>query len=159
MSADRYDLRRVGEGATLADAHAVRRAVFIEEQGVPEMVELDGLDDRASHVVAYVREETDEKTGEGVAQADRPVGTARLRIKDGVAKPERVAVREEHRGAGLGRRLMDAIESIAREQGCDRASLHAQTSVEAFYHGLDYETTSGEFEQAGIPHVEMTKDL
>ena len=158
MSADRYDLRRVEDGGTLADAHAVRRAVFIEEQGVPEMVELDGLDDRASHVVAYVREETDEKTGEGV-QADRPVGTARLRITDGVAKPERVAVREEHRGAGLGRRLMDAIESIAREQGCDRASLHAQTSVEGFYHGLGYETTSGEFEQAGIPHVEMTKDL
>jgi predicted GNAT family N-acyltransferase len=143
-----YEIRRVADGATLADAHAVRRAVFVEEQGVPEDIEIDGLDDRASQFVAYER------------GSDEPVGTARLRVpKERVGKPERVAVRESHRGEGLGRQLMAAVEAAARERGCERLRLHAQTTVEGFYERLGYETTSGVFEEAGIPHVEMEKEL
>jgi predicted GNAT family N-acyltransferase len=143
----RYEIRRVAGEATLADAHAVRRAVFVEEQGVPAELELDGLDERASQFVAYDPEQ-------------RPVGTARLRTpKAKQGKPERVAVRDSHRGEGLGEQLMDAVETAAREQGCTRLVLHAQTTVEEFYEHLGYETTSDVFEQAGIPHVEMKKQL
>jgi predicted GNAT family N-acyltransferase len=142
-----YEIRRVAGDATLADAHAVRRAVFVEEQGVPAELELDGLDERASQFVAY-------------DSGERPVGTARLRTpKEGQGKPERVAVRDSHRGEGLGERLMAAVEAAAREQGCDRLVLHAQTTVEAFYEQLGYETASGVFEEAGIPHVRMEKEL
>jgi predicted GNAT family N-acyltransferase len=142
-----YEIRRVAGDATLADAHAVRRAVFVEEQGVPAELELDGLDERASQFVAY-------------DSGGRPVGTARLRTpKAKQGKPERVAVRDSHRGEGLGERLMAAVEAAAREQGCDRLVLHAQTTVEAFYEQLGYETASGVFEEAGIPHVRMEKEL
>jgi predicted GNAT family N-acyltransferase len=141
------DIRRVPGEATLADAHAVRRDVFIVGQGVSEAEEMDGRDDDAVHVVAYGPE------GE-------PIGTARLRTPGAdVAKIERVAVREEYRGEGIGARLMERIEDEAREQGCSVATLHAQTAVEEFYHLLGYETTSDEFEEAGIPHVEMEKEL
>jgi predicted GNAT family N-acyltransferase len=144
----RYEIRRVAGEATLADAHAVRRAVFVEEQGVPEDLELDGLDGRASQFVAYE------------LPAERPVGTARLRTpRDEKGKPERVAVRRSHRGEGLGKRLMAAVETAARDQGCERLVLHAQTTVEAFYEQLGYETTSDIFEEAGIPHVRMEKEL
>lgn len=143
----RYEIRRVAGGATLADAHAVREAVFVEEQGVPAELELDGLDERASQFVAYDPE-------------GRPVGTARLRTPtEDRGKPERIAVRDSHRGEGLGRRLMAAVERAAREQGCDRLVLHAQTTVEAFYRRLGYETTSDVFEEAGMAHVEMEKQL
>ncbi|WP_157533048.1 GNAT family N-acetyltransferase, partial [Haloferax profundi] len=50
-------------------------------------------------------------------------------------------------------------EGEARRHGFDSLFLHGQTSAEGFYHGLDYETTSDVFDEAGIPHVEMEKNL
>jgi predicted GNAT family N-acyltransferase len=137
---------RVDSPAGLADAFAVRRAVFIEEQEVSEAEEMDGRDDAARHVVAY--------------DGDRPVGTARLRIPDtGVGKIERVAVRRSYRDRSVGSALMEALETWATECGVETLKLHAQTRVEGFYRKLDYETTSDVFEEAGIDHVEMRKAL
>jgi predicted GNAT family N-acyltransferase len=140
-----YEIRRLPGDATLADAHAVRRVVFIEEQDVDEDIEMDGEDDNAVHYVVY--------------DGDRPVGTARLRITDGIGKPERVAVRKSHRGEGVGSVLMKHIETEAREQGCSLLRLHAQTAVRPFYRERGYEQTSEEFLEADIPHVEMEKQL
>ena len=140
------DVRRVSEDDELADALAVRRTVFIEEQGVPEHRELDGKDDGATHFVAY-------DDGE-------PVGAARLREYDAATgKVERVAVVEPRRGEGLGADLMAAVEATAAEAGYDELVLHAQVPVVGFYERLDYEVTSEEFEDAGIPHREMRKRL
>ena len=141
-----YAVYTLPGSATLAEAHAVRRAVFIEEQGVSEAEEMDGRDEAATHVVV-----TDRTGG-------RPVATARLRDV-GAAKIERVAVREAYRGRGLGRRLMSVVESLARTRGHDEAVLHAQTAVEDFYAALGYETVGDEFVEADIPHVEMRKPL
>lgn len=140
-------IRRLDEGASLADAFDVRTRVFIEGQDVSEELEMDGKDEAARHVVAY--------------EGEKPVGTARLRSPDpGVAKIERVAVLDDYRHSGVGTALMDAIEEVAREEGLDRAVLHAQTRVEPFYAKLGYERTSDEvFEEADIPHVEMAKPL
>jgi predicted GNAT family N-acyltransferase len=140
-------VRGLDDGATLEDAFDVRTRVFIEEQNVAQNLEMDGKDEAARHVVAYV--------------GDRPVGTARLRSPDpGVAKVERVAVLAAYRGQGVGVALVEAIESLAREENLDRAVLHAQVRVEAFYEKLGYERVSDEvFEDAGIPHVEMAKSL
>jgi predicted GNAT family N-acyltransferase len=141
-----YDVRRIPGDGELPDAFEVRRSVFIEGQDVPESIEMDGNDDDAIHFV--------------ILDGDQPVGTARLRMPESeTAKPERVAVLEAYRGQGVGRRLMELIESEARTQGCSRAVLHAQTHVVEFYETLGYEVTSEEFEEAGIPHVEMEKAL
>jgi len=154
------ELRQIPGEATLADAHAVRRTVFIDEQGVSEAEEMDGRDGDAVHVVAYALAQQKEDTTPDGAPTGRPVGTARLRVPEpGIAKPERVAVLKSCRGAGVGRRLMQAIEDNARVQGCARAHLHAQTTVESFYRDLGYETTSDVFLEANIPHVEMEKKL
>jgi predicted GNAT family N-acyltransferase len=143
-----YEIRRYPGAATIEDAHTVRRIVFIEEQDVSEAEEMDGRDEGAIHVVAY---DTDHS---------KPVGTARLRTPDeGIAKIERVAVLAEYRGKGLGVRLMEAIESEARDEGCSLATLHAQTAVEEFYEALGYRTVSDVFMEAEIPHVEMEKNL
>ena len=161
----RCTLRRIPGEARLADAHAVRRTVFIDEQGVSEGKEMDGRDEAATHIVAYAnpdggREHTDHSVNGADGTDLRPVGTARLRVTDsGVAKPERVAVLEPYRGEGIGRQLMEAIEREARDQGCTRARLHGQTAVEAFYRDLGYETASDVFQEANIPHVEMEKEL
>jgi predicted GNAT family N-acyltransferase len=144
----RYVIRRAAEGDALADAFAVRRAVFVDEQDVPEGIEMDEYDAGATHFVAY-----DTARGE-------PVGTARLRFpEEATGKAERVAVLRPYRGEGLGTRLMERVESDARNRGCSRVRLNAQTHVEEFYTDLGYETVSDVFYEAGIPHVEMVTDL
>lgn len=143
-----YEVRRIPGDGELDDAFDVRREVFVEGQDVPEEIEMDGEDEAAVHFVIY-----DGESGDAV-------GTARLRPpEDGVAKPERVAVREAYRGQGLGQKLMSLIEAEARSQGCELSALHAQTHVIDFYDDLGYEVVSEEFEEAGIPHVEMEKEL
>lgn len=133
--------------AILDDAHAVRRDVFIDEQGVSEAEEMDGRDVDSDHWVLY--------DAEGM-----PVGTARLRMpKSGIAKAERVAVSRAHRGEGLGRWLMDLLEKRAKELGCSHVRLHGQTAVQDFYEGLGYDVVSDEFIEADIPHVKMEKSL
>jgi predicted GNAT family N-acyltransferase len=136
-----------GDGR-LADAHAVRRAVFIEEQNVSESKEMDDKDSEADHVVVYDQ------------NGDRPAGTARLRTPErGVGKAERVAVLPEYRGQGLGTQLMTLLEQEASRKGCSRMVLHAQSEVQEFYERLGYTVTSEEFLEAGIAHVEMRKAL
>lgn len=136
----------VGDDGSLAEALAVRRAVFVDEQGVPPDREVDEYEDAATHLIAR--------------QGGEVVGTARLRaLDDATGKVERVAVHQAYRGEGLGRRLMDRVETLARERGMGVLVLHSQTAVEGFYETLGYRTTSDVFEDAGIPHVEMEKSL
>jgi predicted GNAT family N-acyltransferase len=145
------DIRRASHEEEIADAISIRRDVFIDEQGVPEARELDGKDDEAIHFVAY--------------DEDTPIGVARLRAyrggetKEDRAKVERVAVRKRRRGEGIGKRLMAAVEDAARSEGYAVAVLHAQVPVVPFYEELGYEAVGEEFEEAGIPHRKMTKQL
>jgi predicted GNAT family N-acyltransferase len=143
---------RVSSPSELADALAVRERVFVDEQGVPPDLELDAFDDlgAATHFVAY--------------DGDEAVGAARLRPYDGSeeerpprAKVERVAVLPAYRGEGLGGRLMDAVEAAAERAGFETLVLHAQTPVAGFYAVRGYRRVGEEFEEAGIPHVEMVR--
>ncbi|NEU57126.1 GNAT family N-acetyltransferase [Halorussus sp. MSC15.2] len=151
-----YEVRRAETETERADALSVRFEVFVDEQGVPEDVEIDGKDDESIHFVGYAEGER----GEGTDADRAPVGVGRLReVGDRTGKVERIAVLEEHRGEGVGRTIIDEIESTAAEQGLSTLVMHAQTPVEQFYRDLGYETTSDVFEEAGIPHVEMEKSL
>ncbi|WP_435194710.1 GNAT family N-acetyltransferase [Natronomonas sp. EA1] len=137
---------RIEDDDELAAAFAIRRAVFIEEQEVPEELELDEKDETATHVLATVDGE--------------PVGTARLIDYDGVGKVQRVAVRRAHRGTGVGEALMAKVEALAREEGYDELVLDAQVPVIGFYETLGYEVRDDEpFLDAGIPHKRMGKVL
>jgi predicted GNAT family N-acyltransferase len=128
------------------DAFAVRRTVFVDEQGVDEDLEYDDHDETATHFVAYDGED--------------PIGAARLReYEDGVGKVERVAVLESRRGEGIGRAVMRALEDRADEQGFAALKLHSQCRAAGFYRQLGYDRRGDEFEEAGIPHVEMRKQL
>lgn len=142
--------------AERADALAVRHAVFVEEQGVPEDREVDEYDDHPDtiHFVAYA------SGGDGRPSGRRAIGAARLRpYGDGVGKVERVAVRGAHRGEGVGRRLMAAVERTAAERGFETLALDSQTHAAGFYERLGYGTVGEEFMDAGIPHVSMEREL
>ena len=73
----------------IATCRALRRIVFIDEQGVSEADEVDNLDGQAIHLLA--------------TQDGQPLGSARLLILGDTGKIGRVCVLKEARGTGLGR--------------------------------------------------------
>lgn len=127
------------------DAYYVRMKVFVEEQKVDVEEEIDQYEEEATHIVVY---------DEG-----KPVGAGRLRVVDGYGKMERICVMLSHRKAGVGKLIMSKMESLAVDKGLSKLKLHGQTHAEGFYEKLGYVTVSGEFMDAGIPHVEMVKKL
>ena len=130
----------------------IRRKVFIDGQSVPVEIEFDGLDRESEHFLAF----DDNADDEMVSVA---LGTARMRVVDGVAKAERVAVLEKARGSGIGRALMEAIEFHAQEKGLESIRLNAQLQAADFYQKLGYVAQGEVFIEAGIDHRTMTKHL
>ncbi|NIK76721.1 putative GNAT family N-acyltransferase [Paenibacillus castaneae] len=139
------DIIQIKTQEQLEDAFQVRKAVFVQEQGVDEEVELDEHDGIADHVIVY-----DEK---------KPVGTGRVRNVDGIAKLERICVLASHRKHSLGKAIMNKLEEIAMEKGLNKAKLHGQVQAVPFYEKLGYKTDSDVFFEENIPHVKMIKDL
>lgn len=137
----------------------LRRTVFIEEQLVPETLEWDGLDPAARHFLAFSLEGTEPAAPASFQRLEQALGTARMRRIDGHAKAERVAVRRDARRYGVGRLLMQAVETRARHEGLDAVVLHAQVTAIPFYESLGYAAHGGIFLDAGIDHRAMTKPL
>jgi len=139
---------RVGSWDELGrDAGAIRAEVFVQEQGIPAEMEWDSADQSCVHAVAYNR-------------IGMPIATGRLlEHVPGVAKIGRMAVRQPLRGGRAGRAVLDALMRAARERGDREAVLHAQTSAAGFYLRAGFATRGPQFEEAGIPHVEMVRAL
>lgn len=144
----------------LAVCRAIRRRVFIDEQGVPDALEWDGLDAEAHHFLALGPVAApDANPRHALPAPTTPLGTARMRIVDGHAKAERVAVVPAARQHGVGRLLMLALEAHAHHQGLPDVRLHAQVTAIPFYERLGYRAHGEIFLSAGIDHREMTKSL
>lgn len=126
-----------------AALEAVRRSVFIDEQGVDEHEEWDEHDAVCHHLLAWTTNRD-------------AVGTARLHPSGRVG---RVAVLAAFRGRGVGHALMLETIVVARAQGLARLVLHAQVQALEFYRRLGFTPRGEEFLEAGIAHVEMVKPL
>lgn len=119
---------------------AIRTAVFIHEQQVPEDMEWDEFDAISLHVLAF--------------NADgQPVGTARL-LPDGHIG--RMAVLKEWRGQGIGSAMLQKILEELTKRHQQKAMLNAQTYAVPFYEKFGFQVCGEEFMEAGIPHVKMT---
>lgn len=129
-----------GKGQTVLSM--IRRRVFVDEQGIPETVELDGLDATAHHYVAIVDK--------------KPVGTAR-RLADG--RVGRMAVLSAYRNAGVGSALVQYVVEDARKSGLPKLYLHAQESAIAFYARHGFASHGDFFDEAGIMHQAMDMTL
>jgi len=126
-------------------ALALRRDVFVDEQGVPEELEIDEHDEAALHLVAF--------------DGERLVGACRL-VEDGSrAKFGRLVVARDARGAGTGSALLGEAERRARALGAQRMVLTAQTAAVGLYERAGYTARGDVFLDAGIEHVTMEKAL
>ena len=130
----------------LREAFAVRRQVFVEEQGVTEDEEYDGLDSEALQIV--------------VKDGERVIGTARVQFPAAnEAKIERMAVLKPFRNKGIGSRIMDFLHKELGNRQVEEVVLHAQYPVIAFYRSCGFEETGSPFREAGIKHIKMQRRL
>ncbi len=116
-----------------------RMEIFLLEQNIV-CLDIDGVDYDSLHVFC----ENDGKV-QGYLRA--------FRSEDAV-KIGRVLTREH--GKGIGRCLMEyALPKIEGHFGCGKIILHSQKHAEGFYKKFGFETVSGEYLEAGVPHVTM----
>ncbi|RSS82489.1 GNAT family N-acetyltransferase [Streptomyces sp. WAC06614] len=139
-----------------AACFAVRREVFVVEQGVPESVEYDAYDAGAVHVLAVGPDGTPLGTGRLLhgAAAEAKTGGA-----VGIGSLGRLAVLGSARGTGVGAALVRALEHEAARRGLTAVDLGAQVHALGFYEGLGYVAYGPEFEEAGIAHRAMRRTL
>lgn len=136
-------IERVSWSGHEADLVAVRQAVFIEEQSVPEELEWDGEDAESIHFLAR-------------ADDDTPIGCVRLLSSGQIS---RLSVIESWRHQGIGKALLNAVEDEARQRAMGEIYLHAQTQATHFYEEAGFSVSGGIFIEADIPHRQMFKDL
>lgn len=75
------------------------------------------------------------------------------------AKLRQMATAKMIRGKGVGKSLVQALETKAKEMGQTRVVLHAREAALGFYLKLGYEVSSDVFFEVGIPHYKMSKSL
>jgi predicted GNAT family N-acyltransferase len=132
-----------GDWTTLAgDAGAVRKTVFVEEQGIAEELEWDPADAVSLHAVLYL--------------GGRPVATGRL-LPD--AHIGRMAVLAALRGGGFGGRILRALMAAAAQRGDRAVMLSAQTHAVPFYTRHGFVAEGPVYDEVGIPHQAMRRAI
>ncbi|MFJ1702316.1 GNAT family N-acetyltransferase [Kitasatospora sp. NPDC088346] len=149
------EIREAVGPADLALVRAVRHAVFVVEQQVPEELEYDDLDATAVHLLAVADDGAALGTGRLIHGAD----ALKLTGVDGRVLLGRLAVHRAARGTGLGAELVRAIERAAVERGAVELELHAQVQALGFYERLGYAAEGPVYQDAGIDHRTMTRTL
>ena len=143
---DELSYKLVTSDSELEGAFEVRRRVFVEEQDIPEDIELDEQDKEALHMV--------------VKDGDRVIGTARvLFLPTGLAKLERMAILQPFRRRGIGSRIISFLTEELRNRQVEQLVLHAQYAVVAFYKSCGFEETGPPFLEVGIKHIKMQRQI
>lgn len=128
---------------------ALRSQVFVVEQQCVYL-DPDGLDLDAHHLFGY-------------DDASRAALVCGVRIlQPGAVYDEasigRVVTAPAHRGAGIGRQLMErAIEDCAELYPGVAIRIGAQQYLERFYAALGFVTVSEPYDEDGITHVTMLR--
>ena len=127
----------------LTDAHMIRRAVYIDEQGVDPEEEFDGTDEACMHLVLY--------------DDGAPVATGRVMWDNGKFLIGRVAVLKDRRGEKLGDFVVRLCIRKAFDSGGETQYIRAQIHARKFYEKLGFEAYGDEFLEANIPHICMKR--
>lgn len=129
----------------------LRTEVFVNEQNVPIELEFDEKDN-SEHTIHI-----------GYFNGDELIGVARLIDMDKeVIHIGRVAIDKNHRGEGIGHKLILGCEDIARKvlNRDFNIELSAQVYVETFYKKLGYNRINNNiYIDAGIEHIDMRKTI
>jgi predicted GNAT family N-acyltransferase len=140
------DHRLVTGGAELRKAFEVRRQVFVKEQRISEDLVFDERDREALHIV--------------VKDGERVIGSARVQLLvNNQAKLERMAVLNRYRRKGIGRKMLLFLDTVLRNKQVQQVIIHAQHDVAPFYKSCGFDQVGLPFQEAGIKHIEMHRQL
>ena len=120
----------------------VRDEVFINEQSVPESIEVDGLDPDAIHAIVFDNETV--------------VGTGRM-LPDGHIG--RMAVTAQYRGNGIGKLMLEALVGEAVKLNISEVWLSSQCHAKGFYEKMGFVAIGDIYKEAQIDHVKMKRSL
>lgn len=112
---------------------------------MPAAIELDSDDADALHVLA--RED------------GRAIGCGRMVAHGTEIKIGRMAVLPDRRRHGIGALILKFLVEAARARGYRKAVLHAQLHAEGFYLKYGFAPVGEIFEEAGIAHRRMEREL
>lgn len=129
-------------------AFQIREEVFVMEQEVAADEEFDEFEDESHHFVA-------------LDENDNPVGSARWRYTDKGIKLERFTAKKTMRGMGLGTAIVQAVMDDISEKAEPGTFLymHAQLSAVPLYLKFGFEKKGDQFDECGIMHYLMWKNL
>ncbi len=74
-------------------------------------------------------------------------------------KMRQVAVAEAHQGKGIGTALVEASEAFCKEKSYTTIVLSARKTAVKFYQKQGYKKKGRMYEEVGIPHYKMYKNL
>ena len=123
----------------------IRIRVFVEEQNVPIGEEQDRYDQTAVHFGAFAQ--------------DTMIGTGRVVIEGKKGKCGRIAFLNPTAVRGIGMGLLQTMIEWCRAQGLTEVYLGAQLHAIPFYEKAGFTAEGGVFDDAGIPHRLMRKQL
>lgn len=132
-------------GEDYAPSAAVRRTVFIDEQGYLPEEEFDEADKTCPHLAIF--------------DGETPVAAGRLLFDGTTAKLGRIAVLKPYRGRRLGAAVVEALLARARGLGAGRAYVSAQSYAVPFYEKFGFRAYGEEYPDGRIPHRDMEMPL
>jgi predicted GNAT family N-acyltransferase len=142
----KFSYKLVTGGVELQEAFEVRRQVFVREQSISEDLVFDGHDREALHMV--------------VKDGERVIGSARVQfLTDNQAKLERMAILERYRRKGIGKELLLFLDTVWKDKQVQQVIIHAQLEVVSFYKLCGFDELGLPFQEAGIKHIKMRKQV
>ena len=142
----KFSYKLVTSDDELPEVFELRRQVFVREQGISEDLVFDGHDKEALHLV--------------VKDGERVIGSARVQfLADNQAKLERMAVLKRYRRKGIGREMLLFLDTVWKDKQVQQVIIHAQLEVVPFYKLCGFDELGLPFQEAGIKHIKMRKQL
>jgi len=80
------------------------------------------------------------------------IGMQKIRLRQ-------MAVHDSVQGKGIGASIMSFAENIAKDKGYKYMVMHARDTAIGFYEKFGYKVKSDEFEEVGLSHHIMEKEL
>lgn len=132
-------------------AMAVRKQVFVKEQGIPAKKEFDGNDFCSAHVVAYIQKR----------HRKLPIGTMRIRFFSDFVKFERMAVTRNFRKTNVSEDIMQYGIQYASEKGYRKIYGTCKKELLPRWKKSGYKEISGaeQVEQNGMILIPISRDI
>jgi predicted GNAT family N-acyltransferase len=135
------EIRVIRNDDELRAVFKIREEVFIKGQGVQRSIEMDKHDRQAEHIIVLMNGE--------------PIGCARVRSVNSMAKLERIAIVEKHRGKHYGKELVKFLIDHCALKGVDGVFMNSQYYLRDYYRQLGFSEEGKPFMEAGIKHIRM----